>query len=204
MKKVIRISENNLVDLIKKTINEDKEEKMGSMLQGLLNTIFKSSDLESSKNKDGDDDTNGSNDDGKKVPSKTTSDDDFYKKVLDCLGAKPTKGNMDFMYAWRQAEAGRANFNPFNTTKKMPDTTNYNSVGVKNYKSVEDGIKATCDTLKLGYYTDIVNGLKNDVGLSKLSKMPSLKIWGTGPLLAKVADSYLAGNTPKPPAINVA
>jgi hypothetical protein len=136
-----------------------------------------------------------------KVPSKTTSDDEFYKKVLECLGAKPTKGNMSFMYAWRQAEGATAKFNPFNTTKKMPGATKFNSVGVKNYQSMEDGVKATCDTLKLGYYTDIVNGLKNDVGLYKLSRMESLKTWGTGKLLAKVADGYLAGASPKPKPI---
>lgn len=136
-----------------------------------------------------------------KVQSKTTSDDEFYKKVLQCLGAKPTKGNMSFMYAWRQAEGAKAKFNPFNTTKNMPGATRFNSVGVKNYKTMEDGIRATCETIKLGYYTDIVNGLKNDVGLYELSRMESLKKWGTGPLLAKVADGYLAGASPKPKPI---
>jgi hypothetical protein len=83
----------------------------------------------------------------------------------------------------------------------MPGATKFNSVGVKNYQSMEDGVKATCDTLKLGHYTDIVNGLKNDVGLYKLSRMESLKKWGTGPLLSKVADGYLAGASPKPKPI---
>jgi hypothetical protein len=57
MKKVIRISENDLVDLIKKTINEDKEEKMGGMLQGLLSTIFKQKDIDVLKGKKTDDDS---------------------------------------------------------------------------------------------------------------------------------------------------
>jgi hypothetical protein len=116
------------------------------------------------------------------IPNTTTTDDEFYKKILSCLGAEPTKGNMSFFYAWRQAEGGSAANNPFNTTKKMPGATTYknNTHGVKNYKSVEHGIEATCKTLKLNYYTDIVNGLKNDVGLKKLSRMSSLKKWGTG------------------------
>jgi hypothetical protein len=62
-------------------------------------------------------------------------------------------------------------------------------------------VKATCDTLKLRHYTDIVDGLKNDVGLYKLSRMQSLKKWGTGGLLAKVVDGYLAGASPKPKPI---
>jgi hypothetical protein len=137
-----------------------------------------------------------------KIPNRTTSDDEFYKKVLKCLGAKPTKGNMSFMYAWRQSEGGKATFNPFNTTKNIPGATIYNSHKVKNYQSMEDGVRATCETIKLGYYSDILNGLKNDVGLYELSRMEGLKKWGTGQLLAKVADGYLAGATPKPGPID--
>jgi hypothetical protein len=137
-----------------------------------------------------------------KIPNRTTSDDEFYKKVLKCLGAEPTKGNMSFMYAWRQSEGGKATFNPFNTTKNMPGATIYNSHKVKNYQSMEDGVRATCETIKLGYYSDILNGLKNDVGLYELSRMEGLKKWGTGQLLAKVADGYLAGATPKPGPID--
>jgi hypothetical protein len=137
-----------------------------------------------------------------KIPNRTTSDDEFYKKVLKCLGAEPTKGNMLFMYAWRQSEGGKATFNPFNTTKNMPGATIYNSHKVKNYKSMEDGVRATCETLNLRHYKDIVDGLKNDVGLYELSRMEGLKKWGTGQLLAKVADGYLAGATPKPGPID--
>lgn len=131
-----------------------------------------------------------------------TSDDDFYKSVLKCLGAQPTKGNMSFMYAWRQSEGGQADNNPFNTTMKMRGATNYNSVGVKNYPSFEIGVKATCKTLKLSHYTDIVNGLRDDVGLYELSRMESLKKWGTGDLVAKVADGYIKGHQPKPKPID--
>jgi hypothetical protein len=139
--------------------------------------------------------------DSSMVPTKTTPDDDFYKKVLSCVGAKPTKDNMSFMYAWRQAEGGKASNNPFNTTHKMPGSTTYNSHNVQNYKSSEDGIQATCKTLNNGRYKDIVNGLKDDIGLFKLSRMKGLKTWGTGELLAKVADGYLKGSSPKPQAI---
>jgi len=181
MKKVIRLTEQDLAKLLSNILKMT----MGG----------KSLDLDSAKidlaSKNLDD----------KVQSKTTSDDEFYKKVLQCLGAKPTKSNMLFMYAWRQAEGATADYNPFNTTKNMPGATKYNSVGVKNYQSMEDGIKATCQTLKLNYYTDIVDGLKNDVGLYKLSRMEGLKKWGTGALLAKVVDGYLAGASPKPKPI---
>jgi len=186
MKKVIRLTEQDLVTILK------------DILSGVMPNL---KDLKFLSNNTSDEDSEDIKKLDTNIPNKTTSDDEFYKRVLECIGAKPTKGNMAFMYAWRQAEGSSAKFNPFNTTKNLPDSTTYNYAKVKNYKSVEDGIIATCDTLKLPYYTDIVNGLKNDVGLYKLSRMESLKKWGTGPLLAKVADGYLAGASPKPKPI---
>lgn len=178
MKKVVRLTEQDLIGIIK------------NVLSGIIPTQQSDSNTYNKKSDD-------------KIVNKTTSDDEFYKKVLKCLGAEPTKGNMSFMYAWRQSEGGKATFNPFNTTKNMPGSTDYNSHKVKNYQSMEDGIKATCDTLKLSYYSDIVDGLKKDVGLYELSRMEGLKKWGTGQLLAKVADGYLAGASPKPEPIDI-
>lgn len=137
------------------------------------------------------------------VPNTVSSDDDFYVQILECLGVPITRDNMLFFYAWRQSEGGQATNNPFNTTKKMEGATPYgtNVAGVKNYPTIQMGIDATCETLKLGNYTDIVDGLKNDVGLYKLSRMSSLEKWGTGKLLADVVDGYLKGSSPKPKPI---
>ena len=187
MKKVIRLTEQDLVSILK------------NILSGAIPNL---KDLKLSSDSTSDEDFEDIKKLDTNIPNKTTSDDEFYKRVLECVGAKPTKGNMSFMYAWRQAEGSTADFNPFNTTKNSPGSTTYNYVKVKNYKNAEDGIKATCDTLKLSYYTDIVNGLKNDVGLYKLSRMEGLKKWGTGALVAKVADGYLAGASPKPKPID--
>ena len=185
---------------IKSLYNINEQFDIDNIIKGLLDrldnnfndTESNDSELESQDN---------TKTDSSMIQTKTTTDDDFYKKVLSCVGAKPTKDNMAFMYAWRQAEGGKATNNPFNTTQKMAGATNYNSVGVKNYRTQEDGIQSTCRTLNNGRYNDIVNGLKNDVGLFELSRMKGLKTWGTGELLAKVADGYLKGSSPKPPAI---
>jgi hypothetical protein len=182
-KKVIRLSEQDLISLLKGVLDNPLLKMIGGEYSDRYGKKEKTDDVD-------------------KLQNKTTSDDDFYKQILKCVGAEPTKDNMSFMYAWRQAEGGKASFNPFNTTKPMPNATNYNSVNVKNYKTMEDGVKATCDTLKLGYYTDIVNGLKKDIGLYELSRLGGLKKWGTGELIAKVADGYLGGSTQKPNPIN--
>jgi hypothetical protein len=167
-------------------------EQAGDILQGLADSILKM--LDSDFTKDNDDET--------KLSNKTTSDDDFYKSILKCLGAKPTKSNMLFMYAWRQSEGGSAKNNPFNTTQKMEGATNYNKIGVKNYRTPEDGIQATCKTLTNGRnkygYDKIIDGLKNDVGLSKLSDAVVSSKWGTKDLLTRITKDYIAGISPKP------
>jgi hypothetical protein len=174
-------------------------EQAGDALQGFADTI-----VNMIKNrKFGDDSSDSGN-----LSNKTTSDDDFYKGILKCIGAEPTKSNMLFMYAWRQTEGGKAKNNPFNTTQKMPGATKvYNSsAGIKNYSTSEEGIEATCKTLINGRnkygYDKIIDGLKNDVGLSKLSDAVVNSKWGTKDLLRKVTQGYIAGNSPKPRPIN--
>lgn len=124
------------------------------------------------------------------------TDKNFYMKLLESLGAPVSDENMKFMYAWRQAEGNGGKYNPFNTTWNMPGSTTMNSVGVRNYASLEDGMVATIKTLKNGYYNCIVSGLKDDIGASNIARCESLKTWGTGDLVGKVVASYNSGANP--------
>ena len=176
-------------------INEGAGDIIPVFIKSLLNSMTGEKGSEES-----------SDNDISSLPDKTTSDDDFYKSILKCLGAEPTKSNMFFMYAWRQAEGGGAKNNPFNTTLKIPGATNYNSVGVKNYRTSEDGIQATCKTLINGRdkygYGKIIDGLKNNIGLSKLSDAVVSSKWGTKDLLTRITKDYIAGISPKPKDIS--
>lgn len=125
------------------------------------------------------------------------ADQNFYAKLLENLGAPISEENLKFLYAWRQSEGKAGRFNPFNTTWSLPGSTNFNSVGVKNYQSLEDGMVATIKTLKNGRYNCIVDGLKNDIGSTNIAKCESLKTWGTGDLVSKVLASYNTGSSPK-------
>ena len=133
----------------------------------------------------------------KQIDTSGLNDKNFYEKLLKELGAPTSDENMKYLYAWRQAEGKAGKYNPFNTTHKMPDSTNFNKVGVKNYSSIEDGLIATLKTLRNGRYDCIVNGLKNDIGAAQIAKCPSLKVWGTGDLVAKVVKGYESGSSPK-------
>lgn len=133
------------------------------------------------------------------------TDQNFYKKLLENIGAPVSEENLKFLYAWRQAEGGKATFNPFNTTHKMKNATNYNKVGVKNYETLEDGLIATIKTLKNGRYGCILDGLKKDIGADKISQCYSdLKTWGTGYLVNQVVNKYNRGIDPRVPPIYVA
>ncbi len=125
------------------------------------------------------------------------ADKNFYAKLLENLGAPVSEENLKFLYAWRQAEGRGGINNPFNTTWKLPNSTSMNSVGVKNYQTLEDGMVATIKTLKNGKYNCIVDGLRNDIGADNIAKCESLQTWGTGDLVAKVVASYNSGSTPK-------
>ena len=125
------------------------------------------------------------------------TDKNFYERLLKELGAPVTNENLKFLYAWRQAEGKGGRNNPFNTTLKMPGSTKMNYANVQHYPTKEDGLIATIKTLKNGRYNCIVNGLKNDIGAAQISKCPSLEVWGTGDLVAKVVNSYEKGASPK-------
>jgi len=107
----------------------------------------------------------------------------FYAKTLQYMGVLPTTNNVNFLKTWQSFEGGNAKNNPLNTTYKLTGATNYNSAGVKNYETDNDGIKATAKTLLLNYYKPIVKGLKENQPLSwyknNAEVNKALKTWGT-------------------------
>lgn len=129
------------------------------------------------------------------------NDQDFYQTLLNKLGAPVTNENMKFLLAWRQAEGKGGDFNPFNTTHKLENSTDFNSAGVQNFQTLDDGMYATLRTLTNGRYNCIVNGLINDIGAAEIAKCTSLKTWGTGDLVGKVIAGYENGAEIKSPSL---
>lgn len=90
-------------------------------------------------------------------------DDAFYALVLSGIGAPINQANLSVLRAWARVEGGSASWNPFNTTQNAQGATAYNSnngTPVRNYSSEQQGVAATVQTLKSGYYKVIVAGLK--------------------------------------------
>jgi hypothetical protein len=137
-----------------------------------------------------------------KIKFELTSDTDFYKQILSGIGAPITDNNMTYLYAWRQSEGGTASFNPFNTTQRAEGADNYNSHGVKNYTSAEQGVAATIKTINNGKYESIVNSLRMDRLPMETAEALVASPWGTSELIKEVISGYEAGYSPKPKPIN--
>jgi hypothetical protein len=111
-------------------------------------------------------------------------DDAIYKEILTGIGAPITDNNLLFFYAWRNAEAGVAAWNPFNTTWTTGATSCYNTeAGVKNYPDRATGIQATVGTLLLSYYSGLLADLRSNrpsFEIATKHACTELATWGTG------------------------
>lgn len=131
--------------------------------------------------------------------------------VLRALGnANPSPELVSWFVGWTDYETApgqTAAYNLLNTTLPEPGATNYNAVGVKNYTSYSQGVQATADTLRGGYYPTLLADLQSN-NLSDLTGNPGVSqqigTWGTHKTGAQIqavagqgaADSY--GGTAMP------
>jgi hypothetical protein len=80
------------------------------------------------------------------------------------IGAPVCGNNLVTVVAWQAQEGTRAAWNPLATTRGMPGSTRFNSHGVQNYASLEEGLQATLLTLRNGWsgfgYAPIVASLQ--------------------------------------------
>lgn len=123
----------------------------------------------------------------------------WAKSILQALNLKPTTNRIQFLYAWMAGENTKAKNNPLATTWDMksidPGQTNFNYNGgypVKQYSSPAIGLKATINTLRGGYYPEILRFLKEDksIGAATTALLSQLQIWGTGRLPLTIWQSW--------------
>jgi hypothetical protein len=100
--------------------------------------------------------------------------------LLGQLGLPVTAENVKALGAWAQAEGTKASFNPLATTQSMPGATSFNSVGVRNYASYADGIRATAQTLTNGHYPNILAALQAGSSAVAVARAVAASPWGTG------------------------
>jgi hypothetical protein len=99
------------------------------------------------------------------------------------LHAKGGGENHRLLHAWQRAEGGTARYNPLNTTEPWKGATDYNSAGVKNYRTSWDGINATVATLLNGRYPGIVHDMRDGRRTAEqmvAANAAEFNLWGTG------------------------
>lgn len=107
----------------------------------------------------------------------------FFTAVCVSMLAPPSAANLHSLSAWRVKETPWppvAKNNPLNTTQSMPGTTNYNSVGVKNYPTETEGVTATARTLMNGNYPAIVSALRSGRGVCGSGFASEFSTWSGG------------------------
>jgi hypothetical protein len=129
----------------------------------------------------------------------------FGKAVLRGIGAPYTVQNDLFLRAWAVSEDGGPNhigaqWNPFNTTRKMPGSTDFNvndGYPVQNYPTWGIGVAATVQSLLNGRYGNLVGCLRagNTPALTT-AKALAASPWGTGILVARVITANTAPEFP--------
>lgn len=98
---------------------------------------------------------------------------------LKALGAPQTNANIVSVNAWQAREGGGGQNNPLNTTLACCGwTSDFNSVGVKNYPTPNDGVMACANTLR-GGYGDVLMALMSGRGLCGQS-FSGLSKWSGG------------------------
>jgi peptidoglycan hydrolase CwlO-like protein len=75
---------------------------------------------------------------------------DWARRFLDHLGAPTCRHNFVVVVAWQANEFTDARWNPLATTHRMSRSTSFNEVGVQNFVSLTQGLRASEATLTGG------------------------------------------------------
>ncbi len=84
------------------------------------------------------------------VPGQPVTYEGWAGAFLKRLGAPSCDENLLIVVTWETSESTSAAFNPLATTHDMAGATDMNTVGVKHFVSLEQGLDASRDTLLLG------------------------------------------------------
>ena len=121
----------------------------------------------------------------------------WAERFLAELGAPACRNNRVVVVAWQVQESTQAAWNPLATTRDMPGATDFNSVGVKDYRSLQQGLAASVGTLAYGYeihrYGAIVEDLRRCADPSATAASIAASNWCPGCL----DGMYVLGLIPK-------
>jgi len=130
------------------------------------------------------------------APGEPVSYEGWAGAFLGRLGAPACGENLLIVVTWETAESTSAAFNPLATTRDMPGASDMNTVGVKHYVSLRQGLDASRDTLLLGAesygYGAIVESLRRCASAEVTARAINASAWCRG----CVGGAYITGLLP--------
>ena len=122
----------------------------------------------------------------------TVRSDQFMLALLKWKGMPTSINNVTTMLTWKVSEGSNARWNPMDTEWPMPDATNYNPQGVKNYATIQDGIEAFWATLEqkefAAGYGPIIQALEVSQAPAEAIVRINLSPWGSHPTSGELED----------------
>ena len=108
----------------------------------------------------------------------------WAQRFLDAIGASSCRDNLVVVVAWQANEFTAARWNPLATTHVMRGSTSFNDVGVQNYRSLAQGIRASEQTLLGGSpsyrYAAILDDLRACAGALTTAGSINASSWCRG------------------------
>ena len=109
---------------------------------------------------------------------------DWAARFLQHIGAPPCRENLVVVMAWQANEFTQARWNPLATTHVMKRSTSFNTVGVQNYLTLTQGLRASELTLTGGAasfgYGAILDALHMCAGAMKTAEAIRASAWCRG------------------------
>lgn len=109
---------------------------------------------------------------------------DWAYRFLEHLGAPACRHNLVVVVAWQANEFTQARWNPLATTHLMTGSTSFNEVGVQDYVSLTQGLRASAETLTGGAtsfgYQAILDSLGRCAGAMTTAETIQASAWCRG------------------------
>lgn len=121
-----------------------------------------------------------------------TSNEAFFAAVLRGIGAPVTTANLQALAGVAHLEGANDRFNPLNSVVPNGNSTSFNSVGVQDYRSFDNGVQGTIKLLQGGVWSGVVGALRAGNSAYNVANQFAQVYQGWDP--GVTAQSFLGGN----------